>query len=87
MCLVHQIGLTLNTFVHGFCALVPNYVAYHVVFWSNFCRKSCCFGDTLRPLKKLIMTQKVFFAGLSNHSSVFVNPTMFTWQKIVNALE
>ena len=52
------------TFVHGFCVLVPNYVANHVVFWSNFCRESRCFGDTFRPLKKLLVTQKVFFAGL-----------------------
>ena len=52
------------TFVHGFCVLVPNYVANHVVFWSNFCRESRCFGDTFRPLKKLIVTQKGFFAGL-----------------------
>ena len=53
------------TFVHGFCVLVPNYVANHVVFWSNFCRESRCFGDTFRPLKKLLVTQKGFFAGLS----------------------
>ena len=52
------------TFVHGFCVLVPNYVANHVVFWSNFCRESRCFGDTFRPLKKLLVTQKGFFAGL-----------------------
>ena len=49
------------TFVHGFCVLVPNYVANHVVFWSNFCRESRCFGDTFRPLKKLLVTQKGFF--------------------------
>ena len=48
------------TFVHGFCVLVPNYVANHVVFWSNFCRESRCFGDTFRPLKKLLVTQKGF---------------------------
>ena len=53
------------TFVHGFCVLVPNYVANHVVFWSNFCRESRCFGDTFRPLKKLLVTQKGFFAGLT----------------------
>ena len=53
------------TFVHGFCVLVPNYVANHVVFWSNFCRESRCFGDTFRPLKKLLVTQKGFFAGLA----------------------
>ena len=52
------------TFVHGFCVLVPNYVANHVVFWSNFCRESRCFGDTFRPLKKLLVTQKGYFAGL-----------------------
>ena len=52
------------SFVHGFCVLVPNYVANHVVFWSNFCRESRCFGDTFRPLKKLIVTQKGFFPGL-----------------------
>ena len=52
------------TFVHGFCVLVPNYVANHVVFWSNFCRESRCFGDTFRPLKKVLVTQKGFFAGL-----------------------
>ena len=50
------------TFVHGFCVLVPNYVANHVVFWSNFCRESRCFGDTFRPLKKLLVTPaKRFF--------------------------
>ena len=54
------------TFVHGFCVLVPNYVANHVVFWSNFCRESRCFGDTFRPLKKLLVTQKGFFAGLES---------------------
>ena len=60
------------TFVHGFCVLVPNYVANHVVFWSNFCRESRCFGDTFRPLKKLIVTQKGFFAGLvPNHSTLY----------------
>ena len=52
------------TFVHGFCVLVPNYVANHVVFWSNFCRESRCFGDTFRPLKKVLVTQKGFFPGL-----------------------
>ena len=52
------------TFVHGFCVWVPNYVANHVVFWSNFCRESRCFGDTFRPLKKVLVTQKGFFAGL-----------------------
>ena len=57
------------TFVHGFCVLVPNYVANHVVFWSNFCRESRCFGDTFRPLKKLLVTQKGFFAGLAPNKS------------------
>ena len=56
------------TFVHGFCVLVPNYVANHVVFWSNFCRESRCFGDTFRPLKKVLVTQKGFFPGL--HTSI-----------------
>ena len=50
--------------MHGFCVLIPNYVANHVVFWLNFCRESRCFGDTFRPLKMLIVTQKGFFAGL-----------------------
>ena len=57
------------TFVHGFCVLVPNYVANHVVFWSNFCRESRCFGDTFRPLKKVLVTQKGFFPGLNTMRS------------------
>ena len=61
------------TFVHSFCVLVPNYVANHVVSWSNFFRESCYFGDTFRPLKKLLVTQKGFFAGLhARHGYVFI---------------
>ena len=61
------------TFVHGFCVLVPNYVANHVVFWSNFCRESRCFGDTFRPLKKLLVTQKGFFAGLNKNININID--------------
>ena len=56
--------------MHGFCVLIPNYVANHVVFWLNFCRESRCFGDTFRPLKKLIVTQKGFFAGLTQYDEM-----------------
>ena len=55
--------------MHGFCVLIPIYVANHVVFWLNFCRESRCFGDTFRPLKKLIVTQKGFFAGLGDEQA------------------
>ncbi len=43
------------TFVHGF-----------LCFGTKLCRKSRCFGfgDTFRPLKKLLVTQKGFCAGL-----------------------
>ena len=75
------------TFVHGFCVLVPNYVANHVVFWSNFCRESRCFGDTFRPLKMLIVTQKGFFAGLSPIQNTLQLRNLFNCEHSLSALQ